>query len=125
VYPYPGEVARRDSASLQVRVWRHWAGDHTVPFFNLFPAFLSYGPAPAAIKDNFIAHDVHWNARGHQLVVQTLLQAGLADTVEAYLSRTRRAITSGVTIDAPSTSPGRVGNFSRPSNTRRGVPIVH
>jgi len=125
VYPYPGEVARRDSASLQVRVWRHWAGDHTVPFFNLFPAFLSYGPAPAAIRDNFIAHDVHWNARGHQLVARTLLRAGLADTIDAYIARARPAVTPGVAIDAPSTSSARVRSIGRASNTKRGAPSVH
>jgi hypothetical protein len=101
VYPYPGEVLRRDSTSLQVRVWHEWATMRGVPLFNLFPAFLSYGPPSAAIRDNFIPHDVHWNARGHRLVAQTLLAEGLADTISGYLGRahadphSQRAVSAG------------------------------
>jgi hypothetical protein len=57
VYPYPNEVFRQESTSLQVRFWRDWAGARGVPLFDLFPAFLSYRPGGGAIADNFIAHD--------------------------------------------------------------------
>lgn len=122
VYPYPGEVARRDSTSVQVRVWRQWASDHTVPFFDLFPAFLSYGPGPAAIADNFIPHDVHWNSRGHQLVAQTLLRAGLADSVEAYLSGKGRAIPRS---DAHDASGKRGCDFAHGSSLTGGLSVGH
>jgi hypothetical protein len=122
VYPYPGEVARRDSTSLQVRVWRRWAADHMDPFFDLFPAFLSSGSGPAAIARNFIAHDVHWTASGHQLVAQTLLRAGLADTIEAYLSRKGRAMSS---FEADSASPQRDCGLARGFNLSGSLPVAH
>jgi lysophospholipase L1-like esterase len=122
VYPYPGEIARRDSTSLQVRVWRKWASDHAVPFFDLFPAFLSYGPAPATVADNFIPHDVHWNPRGHQLVARTLLRDGLADSVNAYLTGKGRAVPGADTHQAS----GNFGcDFARGSGLIRGLSVAH
>jgi len=122
VYPYPGEVARHDSTSLQVRVWRRWAAEHRDPFFDLFPAFLSSGSGQASIADNFIAHDVHWTARGHRLVAQTLLEGGLADTVEAYLSRKGRAVSSS---GAQGASPTRDCGLLQRFNMTGSLPVAH
>jgi hypothetical protein len=77
----------RDSTSLQVRFWREWTRTRCVPFFNLFPAFLSQRAPISVLSDNFIPHDVHWNAKGHRLVAHTLMEAGLPDTIQGYLSR--------------------------------------
>ena len=80
VYPYPAQVARRDSASTHVRFWREWAAERDVPFFDLFPVFMSAPGSPAqVIAENFIAGDVHWSARGHRLVSTALLRQGLAN----------------------------------------------
>jgi len=85
VYPWPTQIVRGDSASLQVRFWEAWAGERQVPFFDLFPPFYG-GPAERVVRANFIAHDVHWNERGHRLIAETLLAAGLADTIRQYLT---------------------------------------
>jgi hypothetical protein len=87
VYPYPNEILRSDSNSVQVRFWGSWAATRSVPFFNLFPVFMRSPPAAAVLANDFIPHDVHWTARGHRLVAETLLAAGLADTIRMQLSR--------------------------------------
>jgi len=33
----------------------------------------------------FLAHDVHWSAEGHALVVATLMAEGLGDSLARYL----------------------------------------
>jgi lysophospholipase L1-like esterase len=49
VYPYPNEILRNDSNSVQVRFWGNWTATRGVPFFNLFPVFMRSSPAAAVL----------------------------------------------------------------------------
>ena len=111
VYPYPNEILRRDSSSPQVRFWGSWTATRGVPFFNLFPVFMRSPSAATVLANDFIPHDVHWSARGHRLVAETLLAAGLADTIRMQLSRTE--LSRG---EAPTRPQGAA--FSRSSGTQ-------
>ena len=74
VYPWPDQIVYRDMHSRQVTFWQKWANDHSVPFFNFFPSFISSSREPKEIiKENFIEGDVHWNEVGHQVMAKDLL----------------------------------------------------
>lgn len=85
VYPWPDQIINRDSTSMHVTFWRNWAQTNRVPFFNLYPAFLSNPDARRTIQENFIQSDLHWTAHGHGLVASALRGANLADTVGHHL----------------------------------------
>lgn len=74
VYPWPGQIQRVERDCLQRTHWAAWSKQRKVDFIDLFPAFLDAGPADRVIDDYFIPGDVHWNARGHELVARELLQ---------------------------------------------------
>ncbi len=81
VYPWPDQILRRDLASRQVTFWRAWAEANGVPFLDLFPRFIGGGDPIETVRRYYIPNDFHWNAAGHRLVAQALLQGGLAASV--------------------------------------------
>ena len=75
VYPWPDQIIHRDLDSRQVRVWQQWANGHSIGFINLFPYFIKTDSNPKTfISQHFIEGDVHWNAKGHELMAQGLLE---------------------------------------------------
>jgi hypothetical protein len=91
VYPWPDQIYRRQTDSMQVTFWRTWALQREVPFIDLFPAFITGRDPEAAIRAYFIPYDFHWNEAGHRLVAETLLESGLPELIaEARASETSR-----------------------------------
>jgi hypothetical protein len=76
VYPSPVQILMEDEDSLQVRFWREFAAEAGVGFVDLFPRFVGKeaGRPRAVYKRYFIEGDVHWNAAGHELVAEALLE---------------------------------------------------
>ncbi len=74
VHPWPDQIVRHDLDSIQVKVWRDWAAEHSVHFINLFPDFIQPQQDPkAVIRRYFIPGDIHWNEEGHRLVATRFL----------------------------------------------------
>ncbi|MBM3643623.1 MAG: hypothetical protein FJX02_04660 [Alphaproteobacteria bacterium] len=71
VYPWPDNIAAGDRDSVQVRHWRDWAAGRGARFVDGFAPFFT-GAAEETIRGHFIAGDVHFNERGHQLVFETV-----------------------------------------------------
>ena len=75
VYPWPDQIIQRDLDSRQVTVWKEWANERSIAFFDFFPLFISQREEPRqVIEKYFIEGDVHWNEYGHQMVAQELLK---------------------------------------------------
>jgi hypothetical protein len=74
VYPWPDQIVQRDLESRQVVFWRNWAQLNQVEFVNLFPDFIGDTDPVSVVNTYFIAGDVHWNARGHKVVAERLLE---------------------------------------------------
>jgi hypothetical protein len=72
IYPWPAMVLIQDAENLQVRFWRQFCADNSIPFINLYPHFMNEGPY-TVINKYFIAGDVHWNEAGHEYVAAHLL----------------------------------------------------
>lgn len=75
VYPWPDQIARRDLESRQAVGWRAWAEEHEATFVDFFPEFIDDRPLSLVLDRYFIAGDVHWNAAGHHLIAEGLLEA--------------------------------------------------
>jgi len=76
IYPWPTQILHGDLDSIQVRVWREWAAEHSVDFIDFFPDFIQPGQAPReVVRKYFIPGDIHWNEEGHRLVSAKLLDA--------------------------------------------------
>lgn len=75
VHPWKRQILDRDLANRQVTYWQRFCEEEGVPFLNLFPLFIGAHQDPeAVIESHFIGGDVHWNATGHRLVAQTVLE---------------------------------------------------
>jgi hypothetical protein len=72
IYPWPDQVYHKDLNSRQVIIWQNWATQHKVKLFNMFPAFINLGNPKKVIMDYYIAGDVHFNKKGHELVFDTI-----------------------------------------------------
>jgi hypothetical protein len=76
VYPWPTQILHQDRDSIQVKIWREWAGERSVRFIDLFPDFIPAGQAPReVIRKHFIPGDLHWNEAGHRLVAHRFLES--------------------------------------------------
>ncbi len=74
VYPWPTQILQGDLHSRQVIFWGDWAKRKGYDFLNLFPLFINEKSPWQVIEDNFFDSDVHWNARGNQLVASEVLK---------------------------------------------------
>lgn len=73
VYPWPDQIFYRDLDSIQVKAWQQFAFQNSITLIDLFPAFITEQRARDVYAQYFLPRDVHWNARGHQLVAQKVL----------------------------------------------------
>ena len=86
VYPWPDQIIHHDLDSRQVRLWREWATEHSVTFFNFFPYFIKPDSDPKAILSTyFLEGDVHWNEQGHELMARALTEQ-LRDRLPSLLT---------------------------------------
>jgi lysophospholipase L1-like esterase len=76
VYPWPDQIWYNDRNSRHVTYWKEWSIRNNVEFIDLFPSFFNLNPdnPRLTIEQYYIEGDVHWNARGHQLVAKELLK---------------------------------------------------
>ncbi|GJL53995.1 MAG: hypothetical protein NPIRA02_11270 [Nitrospirales bacterium] len=73
VYPWSDQIMHKDLHSRHVTFWEEWAKEHSVPFVNFFPLFISpNGDPKEVLRTYFIEGDVHWNEQGHELMTREL-----------------------------------------------------
>ena len=73
-YPWPAQIrlAGKDHAAKEI--WKTWAQQRQVPYVSLFEVFENAGLPEEVCQKFFIPGDCHWNAAGHRLVADFLLQ---------------------------------------------------
>jgi len=77
VYPWPTQIWYDDINSIQVKFWQNWAKNNDANFINHFPDFVITNDKEkkvAVIKENYIWGDSHFNAKGHKLIAERLMQ---------------------------------------------------
>jgi lysophospholipase L1-like esterase len=76
VYPHPGQIEAHDIDSRQVKYWRDFCAKRGLHFVDLFPVFMNraLGSPPEIYQRYFIDGDIHWNAAGHRIVAEALLE---------------------------------------------------
>ena len=68
VYPWPQQITHNDLESKHVVYWRKFATNQNIQYINLFPTFFDRQKT-----ENLYISDSHFNAKGHALVAQELL----------------------------------------------------
>lgn len=51
--------------------WWDWAAGRGIAFLELSAPFFA-GPPESSVAELFISGDVHWNARGHQVIAEEI-----------------------------------------------------
>jgi hypothetical protein len=74
VYPWPVQIRRLGQENIQASFWRAFAQENAIGFINLFPVFVNDQNPRIIIKKYFIRKDMHWNAAGHRLVANKVLE---------------------------------------------------
>jgi lysophospholipase L1-like esterase len=75
VYPWPQQLLYDSENSRQAKIWREWCAGKCKRFFDHFPAFFRYKRKdPEFIRSLFIWGDVHYNARGNQILAEDLIK---------------------------------------------------
>jgi hypothetical protein len=75
VYPWPQQLLYDSENSRQVKIWRDWCFGKCKKFFDHFPTFFRYKEQnPDFVRNLFIGQDVHYNARGHQVLAEDLIE---------------------------------------------------
>jgi hypothetical protein len=75
VYPWPQQLLYDSENSRQVKIWREWCAGKCKRFFDHFPAFFRYKEKdPDFIRNLFVSQDVHYNARGNQILAEDLIE---------------------------------------------------
>jgi hypothetical protein len=74
VYPWPVQIRHNAPENIQASFWRDFARESGIGFINLFPDFVNKQSIKAIRKKYFIPGDVHWNAAGHRLVADRVLE---------------------------------------------------
>jgi hypothetical protein len=74
VYPWQAQIQYRDLDSIQVKFWQKFCEDNNVTFMNLFPEFINELEPEVVYNTYFIPGDVHWNAAGHLIVANKVLE---------------------------------------------------
>ena len=74
VYPWPDQILHQDLDSCHVKHWKEWRQKNNCDFINHFPAFINNQDKEKILKEYFIESDVHWNAKGHQLIAEQFLR---------------------------------------------------
>ncbi|MFO1102679.1 MAG: SGNH/GDSL hydrolase family protein [Methylocystis sp.] len=80
VYPWPQQLLYDEENSRQVRIWRDWCAGKCRRFLNHFPAFFEAKRSdPDFVRNLFIWGDVHYSARGNEIVADGLIKAFRAE----------------------------------------------
>jgi hypothetical protein len=75
VYLWPQQLLYDSENSRQVKIWRDWCVGKCKKFFDHFPTFFRYKEQnPDFVRNLFIGQDVHYNARGHQVLAEDLIE---------------------------------------------------
>ncbi len=75
VYPWPQQLLYDSENSRQAGIWRDWCAGKCRKFFDHFPAFFRHKERdPDFIRSLYIWGDVHFNARGNELLARTLIE---------------------------------------------------
>jgi len=74
VYPWQAQIFYRDLESIQVKFWQTFCEDNNITFINLFPEFINDLDYDVVYNRYFIPGDVHWNAAGHLIVADKVLE---------------------------------------------------
>jgi hypothetical protein len=75
VYPWPQQLLYDGENSRQVKIWREWCAGKCKRFFNHFPVFFRYKEKdPDFVRNLFIRGDIHYNARGNQILADDLIE---------------------------------------------------
>ena len=73
IYPWPANIANGARGGRCETVWQSWAIEHRVDLINLYDVFMTEENPISVVRRYFISNDVHWNANGHKLVSQSIL----------------------------------------------------
>ncbi len=72
VHPWHPQIYRGEKEDYYVKQWKEFAGEHSIPFINLFDLFINE-QNPVIVKEMYyIKDDNHWNEFGHEKVADTL-----------------------------------------------------
>jgi hypothetical protein len=75
VYPWTQQLLYDSENSRQVKIWREWCAGKCKSFFDHFPAFFRYKEKdPEFVRNLFIWGDIHYNARGNQILAEDLIE---------------------------------------------------
>lgn len=75
VYPWPQQLLYDRENSRQAQIWREWCAGKCRRFFDHFPAFFRYKEQdPDFVRSLFFWGDMHYNARGNQLLAEDLIR---------------------------------------------------
>jgi len=74
VYPYPFHVVEEKPNRATQRIWSAWCAENGVDFIDLFPEFVVPGKGAEFMDKYYLRDDCHWNAAGHERVVEALLK---------------------------------------------------
>jgi len=75
VYPWPQQLLYDREESRQAQLWRDWCAGKCKRFFDHFPAFFRERERDSNfVKDFFIWGDVHYSARGNQILADDLIR---------------------------------------------------
>ncbi len=76
VYPHPAQIEAHDIDSRHVKYWRDFSAKRGLHFVDLFPVFMNRAlESPSeTYQKYFIDGDIHWNAAGHGIVAEALLE---------------------------------------------------
>lgn len=74
IHPWPIQIVAQDWNSIQVQFWNKFARDYEVNFINFFPILQKESELKNSIKQYYFGGDVHFNAKGHNLIANELLK---------------------------------------------------
>ncbi len=69
IYPWPTQLVSSQRPSPEETIFGDFAKNHGIEFFDLYPMFFALGNH---WRDYYIRGDIHWNPKGHALVVKHL-----------------------------------------------------
>ena len=76
VYPWPTQIWNNDLESIHVKIWKKWAEEKRITFFNFFPDFINTNSdnKTEVLKKYFIPGDIHFNKKGNELIADSFLK---------------------------------------------------
>ena len=86
VYPWPVTIENSDFNSRHVKIWKKFAAERNISFYNLFtPFFATTTPVKDEIALYYLPQDTHWTSAGHEVVAKNWLKQFLRErTAKAF-----------------------------------------